>query len=223
LISVYGILMSWDIDLSYTGYWSLYIFLCIWYRVKRHTISDNHCIVKRFCIIYVWYTVPVSVRYRMSDIAWYRVKRPFWCRSLSLIQKKAFLIQRLTLYILYQQGLSLHQTKTSISERPFRSISKGPADTECVWCSLIWEVGGWGRDPFSRNFMKPTPRRKWYLTTGRRFHKWYSTPSPNVSPYIFLGLDPSPPPLTTRSQLHSHPNILNHMYIRVHFWFIFAA
>jgi len=22
------------------------------------------------------------------------------------------------------------------------------------------EVGGWGRDPFSRNFMKPTPRRK---------------------------------------------------------------
>jgi len=32
------------------------------------------------------------------------------------------------------------------------------------------EVGGWGRDPFSRNFMKPTPRRKWYLSTGRRFH-----------------------------------------------------
>ena len=32
------------------------------------------------------------------------------------------------------------------------------------------EVGGWGRDPFWRNFMKPTPRRKWYLTTGRRFH-----------------------------------------------------
>ena len=32
------------------------------------------------------------------------------------------------------------------------------------------EVGGWGRVPFSRNFMKPTPHRKWYLTTGRRFH-----------------------------------------------------
>ena len=26
--------------------------------------------------------------------------------------------------------------------------------------------------------------------------KWYSTPSPNLSPYIFLGLDPSPPPLS---------------------------
>ena len=36
--------------------------------------------------------------------------------------------------------------------------------------ALYWEVGGWGRVPFSRNLMKPTPRRQWYLTTGRRFH-----------------------------------------------------
>ena len=36
--------------------------------------------------------------------------------------------------------------------------------------STIREVGVWGRDPFSRNLMSPTPRRKWYLTTGRRFH-----------------------------------------------------
>ena len=34
----------------------------------------------------------------------------------------------------------------------------------------LGEVGGWGRVPFSRNLMSPTPRRKWYLTTGRRFH-----------------------------------------------------
>ena len=40
------------------------------------------------------------------------------------------------------------------------------------------EVGGWGRDPFSRNFMKPTPRRKWYLTTGRRFHWMVLDPIP---------------------------------------------
>ena len=65
-----------------------------------------------------------------------------------------------------------------------------------IWMGhVIREVGGWGRVPFSRNLMSPTPRRKWYLTTGRRAHKWYSTPSPNLSPYIFLGLDPSPPPL----------------------------
>jgi len=32
--------------------------------------------------------------------------------------------------------------------------------------------------------------------------KWYSTPSPNLSPYIFLGLDPSPPPLVTFVSSH---------------------
>ena len=37
-------------------------------------------------------------------------------------------------------------------------------------CARRREVGGWGRVPFSRNLMSPTPRRKWYLTTGRRFH-----------------------------------------------------
>jgi len=39
--------------------------------------------------------------------------------------------------------------------------------------TLCWsrrEVGGWGRVPFSKNLMSPTPRRKWYLTTGRRAH-----------------------------------------------------
>jgi len=32
------------------------------------------------------------------------------------------------------------------------------------------EVGGWGRVPFLKKSMSPTPRRKWYLTTGRRAH-----------------------------------------------------
>ena len=39
---------------------------------------------------------------------------------------------------------------------------------------------------------------KWYSTPspkGVGLMKWYSTPSPKYSPYIFLGLDPSPPPL----------------------------
>ena len=58
----------------------------------------------------------------------------------------------------------------------------------------IWEVGGWGRVPFSRNLMSPTPRRKWYLTTGHRAHGtrahpptssrtffWVSTPAPHLS------------------------------------------
>ena len=40
----------------------------------------------------------------------------------------------------------------------------------CRHSDAPWEVGGWGRVPFSRNLMSPTPRREWYLTTGRRSH-----------------------------------------------------
>ena len=39
-----------------------------------------------------------------------------------------------------------------------------------IYDCLEREVGGWGRAPFSKNLMSPTPRRKWYLTTGRRAH-----------------------------------------------------
>jgi len=57
------------------------------------------------------------------------------------------------------------------------------------------EVGSWGRDPFSRNLMSPTPRRKWYLTTGRRFHSMVLDPIPQSLPVHFFGSRPSPPPL----------------------------
>jgi len=46
----------------------------------------------------------------------------------------------------------------------------------CIWFQIWYymacerQVGGWGRVQFSRNSMSPTPRRKWYLTTGRRAH-----------------------------------------------------
>jgi len=64
----------------------------------------------------------------------------------------------------------------------------------CIWHWWpLWEVGGWGRDPFSRNFMKPTPRRKWYLTTGRRFHWMVLDPIPQSLPVHFFGSRPQPP------------------------------
>jgi len=47
------------------------------------------------------------------------------------------------------------------------------------------EIGGWGLRPVV----------KYHLRRGVGLIKWYSTPSPNLSPYNFLGLDPSPPPL----------------------------
>ena len=61
--------------------------------------------------------------------------------------------------------------------------------------NCLWEVGGWGRVPFSRISwnLRPVVNGTWRRAVG--FIKWYSTPSPNLSPYILLGLDPSPPPL----------------------------
>jgi len=45
-----------------------------------------------------------------------------------------------------------------------------PTRTATYYTISRREVGGWGRVPFSRNLMSPTPRRKWYSTTGRRAH-----------------------------------------------------
>ena len=68
-------------------------------------------------------------------------------------------------------------------------------------------MGGWGREPFSRNFMKPTPRRKWYLTTGRSFHEMVLEPIPQSLPVHFFGSRPQPPtsPEFTRALLQKRP------------------
>ena len=63
----------------------------------------------------------------------------------------------------------------SIHVWSIRHVNPWHDDRECegqCMCRIEWEreVGGWGRVPFSRNLMSPTPRRKWYLTTGRRAH-----------------------------------------------------
>ena len=61
------------------------------------------------------------------------------------------------------------------------------------------EVGGWGRVPFSKNLMSPTPRRKWYLTTGRRAHYMVLDPIPQSLPVHFFGSRSQPPTSRTVS------------------------
>ena len=41
--------------------------------------------------------------------------------------------------------------------------------------------------------MKPTPRRKWYLTTGRSFHEMVLDPIPQSLSVHFFGSRPQPP------------------------------
>ena len=52
---------------------------------------------------------------------------------------------------------------------------------------------------------------------GVGFIKWYSTPSPNLSLYIFLGFDPSPPPLIVPLQVspRGHGIQSNNMSIQI--------
>ena len=59
--------------------------------------------------------------------------------------------------------------------------------------NALREVGGWGRVPFSKKLMSPTPRRKWYLTTGRRAHYMVLDPIPQSLPVHFFGSRPQPP------------------------------
>ena len=62
------------------------------------------------------------------------------------------------------------------------------------------EVGGWGRVPFSRIQWALRPVVNGTQRRGVGLIKWYSTPSPNLSPYIFLCLDPNPPRLVVICQ-----------------------
>ena len=53
-----------------------------------------------------------------------------------------------------------------------------------------WEAGV---EYHFQEFKSPTPRRKWYLTTGRRAHSMVLDPIPQPLPVHFLGSRPQPP------------------------------
>ena len=53
--------------------------------------------------------------------------------------------------------------------------------------------GGLGSSTIFKNLMSPTPRRKWYLTTGRRAYSMVVDPIPQSLPVHFFGSRPQPP------------------------------
>ena len=66
--------------------------------------------------------------------------------------------------------------------------------------------GGLGSSTILKNLMSPTPRRKWYLTMGRRAHKILENgtrPHPPTSPRTFFGSRPQPPTSHIEMRLHS--------------------
>jgi len=80
-----------------------------------------------------------------------------------------FMFTRAHLRILTHERLFLERPRTR-GRHVGTNHMYSRTDHICLKTCRPWEVGGWGRVPFSRNLMSPTPRRKWYLTTGRRFH-----------------------------------------------------
>ena len=62
-----------------------------------------------------------------------------------------------------------------------------------ILCQMLWRGGGLGSSTISKNLMNPPPRRKWYLTTGRRAHKMVLDPIPLSLPVHFFGCRPQPP------------------------------
>ena len=61
-----------------------------------------------------------------------------------------------------------------------------------IVCTM-WRGGGLGSSTIFKNLMSPTPRRKWYLTTGRRAHYMVLDPIPQPLPVHFFGSRPQPP------------------------------
>jgi len=57
----------------------------------------------------------------------------------------------------------------------------------------ILRGGGLGSSTIFKNLMSTTPRRKWYLTTGRRAHSMVLDPIPPPLPVHFFGSRPQPP------------------------------
>jgi len=79
------------------------------------------------------------------------------------------------------------------------SVLTSELDVKCLIHSdvkrLIQRGGGLGSSTIFKNLMSPTPRRKWYVTTGRRATRphppisprtffWVSTPAPHLFSFI---------------------------------------
>ena len=100
---------------------------------------------------------------QMRDAALYRMSN-YMTKEIWHMYISDFLSHYMTDVTLYDEWNLTYAYLRFLTKKKIWDIHIWVSDEGC------WEVGGWGRVPFSRNLMSPTPRRKWYLTTGRRFH-----------------------------------------------------
>ena len=102
---------------------------------------------------------------------------------------------------------------SSLSRSAWHISCEFSSDLQCVCLLLIYIAcrgGGLGSSTIFKNLMSPTPRRKWYLTTGRRAHYLVLDPIPQSLPVDFFGSRTQPPT--------SHRMSLLVIYVAFFFW-----
>ena len=128
-----------------------YVLRSWWASVIRWTHVMSACDTMNTERAKVWYDIKVRV---VSH--WYDIKA------------------RVVSHSSYPMSVTLRWTRVHSVFTTINTMNTLSSSYHTTMNTLRWtrdgEVGGWGRVPFSKNLMKPTPRRKWYLTTGRRFH-----------------------------------------------------
>jgi len=147
----------------------IYIHVCMSISIATQYIDTSIDVIHIHTCIF---------RYTYTRTGW---RRPVGCLELQVIFRKRAtnhraLLRKITCTdkISYSSsplcidlcGWSIHlcgllgPLKLQVS---FAEYRHAPLSRHAQQPHTSWEVGGWG-------LMSPTPRRKWYLTTGRRAH-----------------------------------------------------
>jgi len=129
------------------------------------TISRRLKIICLFCKITLW-----KRRYSVKET--YNFKAPTHCSHLILYCYSKHVTYTQYLHKQHSEICDCVLGLFRLIERPMCSvhIQKARMNFFRQYSRVSREVGCWGRVPFSKKLMSPTPRRKWYLTTGRRAH-----------------------------------------------------
>ena len=151
----------------------IHVYACVYAHVRY----EGGKVFLNFCLcVYIFVYWYVSICKRVCQHTWgtkehinmealmdERVFASFITQHTSSHEWKCLCLMRS--FLMYERG----KEKKAVCAREVRS------NGTLIHESLNGEVqrrrgGGLGSSTIFKNLMSPTPRREWYLTTGRRFH-----------------------------------------------------
>jgi len=152
-------------------WYASYVSACISYL----SVSHHTCHVSVFYTVHIVYVCVIHSVYRMCLYYTYA----YWIHP------------HYTYYSLYVCVLHILYISYVSDYMQYVSVSHYTRHVSVTHTHIVRRGGGLGSRPIFKNLMSPTPRRKWYLTTGCRAHWMVLDPIPQ-------SLSVSPPPLTYR-------------------------